>query len=463
MDLNQIIDNMRDDIVNSTQKLINIKSIKSDPSEGKPFGQEIDDALMYMLELSQKLGFSTKNLDGYAGYAEFGQGNKLIGVLTHLDVVPEGDSWTSPPFSGKISANKIFGRGAIDDKCPTIAALYALKALKESGISLDSRVRIIFGLDEESGSACMKYYVDNEEIPTCSFVPDAGFPVINSEKGILTFKLEKGLKKGHKGLVVSILGGSRHNVVPDFCEATVKIPSSELAERIKQKFIDFFNKTQFDMEIDHSSEKLLIKSYGVSSHASLPDKGKNAISQLMTFLKELDLEGDLRSFVDFFSKYIGMEYTGQSLGINYHDETTGSLTMNVGIINLNLDKVELTLDIRYPVTHKSEDILRKVEENVKPYSITISNISDNKPLFVPPESDLVRKLMEAYTDFTGERTKPVSIGGGTYARSMPNAVAFGPVFPGEPELAHQKDEYIDIDNLIKITKIYAHAIQKLAQ
>ncbi len=462
MNFDTAVSEMKESIINSTQELIKIKSVKSNFSEGKPFGQGINNALEYILNLSNNLGFTTKNLDGYIGYAEYGKGEKLIGILVHLDVVPEGEGWLHPPYSGNVVDEKIFGRGAIDDKGPAIAAVYALKAIKDSGINLNSRVRIIFGLDEESGSRCMQYYRNNEEIPACSFVPDANYPVINAEKGILTFKLEKNLKQSSNNIITSILGGSRHNIVPDFSEAALKA-SPQMAEQIKQKFIDFFNKTQFDMEIDYSSDRLLIKSYGIASHASLPDKGVNAISQLMLFLNELNITDELGKFIQFYSGRIGMEYMGASLGCSYSDDLSGNLTLNAGIVNMSKDKIEVTVDIRYPVKYKAEDIITKIKDSVDHFGISITNIKDVKPLFMPPESDLVENLMEVYTDFTAQRTKPISIGGGTYARSMPNAVAFGAIFPGEPELAHQKDEYISIDSLIKNTQIFARAIYKLAQ
>lgn len=462
MNFDTTISEMKESIVHSTQELIKIKSVKAEPLERKPFGQGINNALEYILNLSNNLGFTTKNLDGYIGYAEYGKGERLIGVLVHLDVVPEGEGWSYPPYSGKEAGGKIYGRGAIDDKGPAIAALYALKAIKDSGIGLNSRVRVIFGLDEESGSRCMQYYRDKEEIPTYSFVPDANYPVINAEKGILTFKLEKNLKQSSNGIITSIFGGSRHNIVPDFCEAAIKA-SPHLAEQIKQKFMDFFNRTQFDMEIDYSSDRLLIKSYGTASHASLPGKGVNAISQLMLFLNELNTTDDLGKFIQFYSGKIGMEYTGASLGCSHSDDLSGNLTLNVGIVNLGKDRIEVTVDIRYPVKYKAEDIISKIKDSVDPFGISITNIQDVKPLFMPPESELVKSLMEVYTDFTGQRTKPISIGGGTYARSVPNAVAFGAIFPGEPELAHQKDEYISIDSLIKNTQIFARAIYKLAQ
>jgi succinyl-diaminopimelate desuccinylase len=462
MDYDQVIDGLTDEIIESTQALIKIKSVKSNSSEGKPFGERINDALEFALNLSEKFGFKTANLDGYIGYAEYGEGDKLIGILVHLDVVPEGEGWSSPPYEGKVSNGNIYGRGAIDDKGPAIAALYALKAIKDSGIKLNSRVRIIFGLNEESGSSCIQHYLNNDEIPSFSFVPDANYPVINGEKGILTFNLEKALIQDYNNIVVtSICGGNRHNMLPDFCEATLKVHDDSFLI-IKEKFILFFNKTQFDMQLDFSSECILIKSFGVSAHASLPEKGVNAISRLMLFLNELDITGDLGDFITFYCKHIGLEYSGTSFGCNLSDDISGSLTLNAGIINVTTNKAEIIIDIRYPVTYTSDIVITKVKEKTDPFKISITNVHDVKPLYLPLESELVSCLMDVYSEFTGQRIEPVSIGGGTYARSMPNSVAFGPLFPNDPELAHQKDEYITVNNLIKNTKIYARAINKLA-
>ncbi len=463
MEFDAEIGRLKEDIISSTRELLRIKSVKSAPLEGKPFGENINNALEYILRLADSFGFRTKNLDGYAGYAEYGQGDKLVGVVVHLDVVPEGEGWSHPPYSGEISDNKIYGRGAIDDKGPAAAALYALKAIKASGVSLNSRVRVIFGLDEESGSRCLEYYREKEEIPTYSFIPDASYPVIFSEKGVLTFNMKKQFKDSPGEMdIVSIVGGTRHNVVPDFCEAVIKASPSAL-NRIEQKSMDFFDKVQSDMELVYSSDRLLVKSYGIPSHASLPEKGTNAISQLMMFLKQLDVPGEKGEFIDFFCNHIGMETDGRSIGCNLSDEVSGNLTLNAGVINLSSSELELTLDIRYPVTYKGQGVLDRIKKFTNRYGISITDVRDVEPLFVPPEYPLVKSLMEVYSDFTGQKAEPLSIGGGTYARSIPNAVAFGPLFPGEPELAHNKDEYISIESLINNTRIFARAIYKLSQ
>ncbi|HHY13423.1 MAG TPA: Sapep family Mn(2+)-dependent dipeptidase, partial [Thermoanaerobacterales bacterium] len=182
--LEKQIERYRNDIIKSVQEQIKIKSVKGESKPGMPFGEGPREALEHALKLSEELGFKTKNVDGYAGHAEYGEGDDIVGVLVHLDVVPEGTGWVHPPYGGEIHDGKIYGRGTIDNKGPAIAALYALKALKDSGVNMKRRVRIIFGTDEESGWEDMDYYMENEENPMCGFSPDALFPIINSEKGI---------------------------------------------------------------------------------------------------------------------------------------------------------------------------------------------------------------------------------------------------------------------------------------
>ena len=122
-----------------------------------PFGKDANDALLYALNLGEKLGFRAKNIDGYCGYIEFGEGPNLLGIIGHLDVVPSSDGWDTDPFNATIKNGKIFGRGAIDDKGPVIASLYAMKTIKDN-LKINSRVRLILGINEEKSWKCIKHY-----------------------------------------------------------------------------------------------------------------------------------------------------------------------------------------------------------------------------------------------------------------------------------------------------------------
>lgn len=459
------IDEMKDDIIKSTQELIRIKSVEEEAKPGMPFGEGVNKALEYMLELSGKLGFETKNVDGYAGHAQYGEGNEIVGVLVHLDVVPEGKGWTYPPYGGEIHDGRIYGRGAIDNKGPAIAALYALKALKEAGIETKRRIRIIFGTDEESGWEGIKYYFKKEETPLCGFSPDAEYPIINSEKGIIIFKMRKEFNaESEKGITIDyIKGGTRANVVPDYCEAGL-IADDSSRDGIETGFRAFVEKTGYKMELMPEGQNgFIIKSYGISAHGSLPEKGKNAICQLIMFLNTLNtIKGDASDFISFLAENIGMEFYGQSLGVGLRDEISGKLILNVGVIDFDKKEGTVEINIRYPIKYTCDDVMNRIRERTSEAGIEVIDISDNPPLYVSEDNFLVQKLKKVYEEVTGRKAELISIGGGTYARAIKNAVAFGPLFPGKPELAHEKDENIEIDDLILNAKIYAKALYELA-
>ena len=463
--LNRNIDNYRDEIVANSQDLVKIKSVETNSREGQPFGVGVNKSLEKTLELADELGFKTKNIDGYAGYAEIGKGEEMMGILCHLDVVPEGSDWTYPPYGAEIHGNKIYGRGILDDKGPAIAALFAMKAVKESNIELNKRVRIILGTDEETGWEGLNYYLEEEESPDFAFTPDAEFPVIHAEKGIIIFNLETEFSQvdvdGGNVVLKSIEGGNAPNMVPDYCEAVLMV---EDYQKLKDKFNKFLEETNYNINMINENDKVTIKSYGISAHGSLPEDGQNAISQLMALLDELDFpEDDIKDFVDFYNRRIGMEFNGQSIGCGFSDEVSGKLIFNVGMLNLDHDNAKIVVNIRYPVTNEIEQITEGIKEEIINENVTYKEQTHMEPLYVEKDDPLVKNLMEVYREITGDvDSEPIAIGGGTYARAIEKAVAFGPLFPGQPELAHQKDENMAIEDIIKNTKIYANAIVKLA-
>ncbi len=435
MPLDKIVDSYRDKLIRSTQELVSIPSVKGKPSKGKPFGEGINKALEYTLDLGEKLGFLVGNVDGYAGFIEFGQGSETLGILAHLDVVPEGEGWTYPPYGGEIHDNRIYGRGAIDNKGPALAALYAMKAVMESGVPVNKKVRLILGTDEESGWADMDYYFKKQPMPDFGFTPDGSYPVIHAEKGIVHIELYKTFDEsdGDKSPVLSIKGGSRANMVPDSCTYILQGEAEPIQVR------------------------------GISAHGSTPDKGENAIAKALKELKNRGLgNGSLDRFVADLDRLIGQDTTGEGLGIKCSDDVSGHLTLNLGIIDVDTQAGKAVLDIRYPVKYTQGEILLKIHEKLQGTGIDVKVLHGQKPLYVPKDHFLVKTLISVYKDQTGaEFAEPLSIGGGTYARALDIGVAFGAIFPGSVELAHQKDEYIEIEDLVLNAKIYAHAIAEL--
>jgi succinyl-diaminopimelate desuccinylase len=461
--LNEIIEGYKNDIIRDTQKLISFNSIYEESSRpGQPFGPKIAEALECALEIGAGMGFVTRNVDGYMGEVDYGTGGKKIGVITHIDIVPAGEGWTYPPFEGRVVDGKLYGRGALDDKGPLVASLYAMKAIKESGLPINNHVRCLIGCDEESGMRCAKYYLSKEEQPWGGFSPDGEFPVIFGEKGIYRFKCsgEWGQPENEcRFSIIKIEGGSRMNVVPDTAVAVLRGNASLFASA-EQALRDFNPENRITLE--QKGENLTIKVQGVSAHASMPWQGVSANNLLLNFLRRLPLtpsaaEQYIYALADLFAD----GHEGKSLGIACSDEVFGQLTLSLGVLNVDSKGGSASFDLRYPNLDQREALWQKISEACEARSLELTLLQDKPGLYVPQESEMVQCLLRAYQETSGRNEAPITFGGGTYCRTMKNFVAYGPVFPGQKELAHERDEYISIDDLILCTKIYAQALYSL--
>lgn len=450
--MNQIIDAFKQEMLDTLSRWINVPSVKGEEAPGAPFGVEVRRALDVALADAEAMGFSVRNFDGYAGDVRMGpEGVEPLAILAHVDVVPAGDGWSTDPFQAVVKDGKIYGRGTSDDKGPAVAALYAMYALKKAGVPLTREIRLILGCDEESGWGCMHHYLEHCDMPKVGFSPDANFPVINTEKGMLHLSVRGAYHKG--GLVKEISVGERCNVVPGSAVATVYGD-----EALCAKAESFAKEQGYDLKAQAQADgTALLTVTGVPGHAALPEGAKNALGQLLVVLKALGAEGSLAVLAD----RVGAEYDGLSLGIRCKDETSGPLTCNLGILRYNeQDGLYATLDIRYPILCDHKALTRCIEAALAPeVSVTVDSQKD--PHHVSPHSKLVKDLLDAYHEVTGLPREAVATGGGTYARVLEEGVAFGSVFPGEEELAHQADEYMPVDSLVKNVQIFVYALQKL--
>lgn len=390
-------------------------------TEGAPFGKGAADCLDYFLNLADSFGFRTKNYDGYVGEAVFGSGEEFA-VLAHLDVVPAGGGWTHEPFGGEIDYEnrKIWGRGAMDDKGPAICALLAMKAIKDSGLTPVKKIKLIVGCNEENGWACIDYYNAHTHMPEVGFSPDADFPVIYAEKGILQLKLEFGGGAGFIGLC----GGERANMVCDLCEVCAPPDTVKL-----EKF-----------GLGYKDGNVI--SRGKSAHGSTPESGVNAIEPVLRYLGLNDLHGLL---------------FGDGFGLCGLEDETGRLTFSPNVIEQVGDKIFVTCDIRYPATLKRGDVLSAIERAGVPYEI----LHEQAPLFNDKNSFLIKTLCGVYNEVTGKHMRPVAIGGGTYARALKCGAAFGPEEDGEEQTIHKPDEYITFDKIQRCLEIYRLALERL--
>ncbi|NLI93183.1 MAG: M20 family metallopeptidase [Peptococcaceae bacterium] len=460
-ELKDIINSYKEDLIQAVQDCIRIKSISGDQEGTRK-------ALEFYLDKGQKMGFKTSNVNSLGGLIEYGEGKSTFGMIVHLDTVPEGSGWRVPPFEGLIEDQKIFGRGAIDDKGPALSALYALKAFKDSGIQPDCKIQIIIGIDEEGVWNTTPKLLQEITEPDFSFVPDSKFPVVIAEKGLLWLEVRKELdpdssKKGIGTMVYEIKGGGESlNIVPDYCEATLRINSNH-KQTVSEKLERFKKQTGYDISLNEDSPDLKLISKGKSAHAFICNEGQNAISQLMKFLNDLDLDGQQKDFIQTYCSRIGMEFFGESLGLQLEDELTGKLTVSPGYIFMDEKNVTLRIDIRFPAKEKLDSVKPKVEKAFKAFHGKLTFIDSLESLSFPEDDPNIKKLLDVYKNFTGEKdAKPLGMGGTTFSKAFKKAVAFGPTFPGMPKVEHQPDEYVGIDHLLRCTEIYALALKALA-
>lgn len=425
------------------QKLIAIPSVNtSDGTTNPPFGQGIADSLKEVLTICKGLGMSTySDPKGFYGYADYGQGEELIGILCHLDVVPEGNLslWETDPFKGVVKDGIIYGRGSQDDKGPTIAALYAFKAVVDADLTFNKRIRFIFGTDEETLWRCMDQYNLNEEAPTMGFVPDGVFPLTYAEKGLLQANL---IGPGSKDLVLHC--GEASNVVPGKASYTGQ-DANEIAETLKELGTDYVLSNQ------------TVTVNGKAVHASTAELGINAINKLAQGLAS----HYTHPVVNFLAEKVANETNGFSIFGEVKDTLTGELTFNVGSIHIDEAGSEIVLDLRIPVEYTIEDIASVLEKTANEYKLIYEEYDAVPSLYIPKESPLVQTLMAIYRDKTGDLTEPTTSGGATYARKMTNMVAFGAHFPYTKSLAHQENEGMKLEELYLAMDIYAETIAQL--
>ena len=455
MDLNTLVMSKQERLLTCLQENIRIPSVQGTPCEGAPYGSAVRQSLDHVLAVADGMGFRTCNVDGHVGWCEYGDGAEMIAVLGHLDVVPAGDGWSFDPWGGEIKSDRIFGRGTMDDKGPSIAALFALEALRDSGMPLKRRIRLIFGCNEETGAADLKYYLSHGgEIPVMGFTPDAEYPVINGEKGIINATCSRAFAQSGCLTLVSITGGTAPNVVPNYAKAEITC-DHELAEKIAENHMEKVSFTLTDTGV-------LVEAFGENAHGSTPWLGENAIGRLVMALNTLPFEGELAEILSFLSDKLGMDTIGKASGIHLQDEPSGNTSFNWGVLNADASRLSLIVNYRYPVTFSFEDCGPAFQTLFENNGFTVSQVHKEK-LYIPADSELVKTLLKVYKEHTGIDGKPVCIGGGTYAKSLPNILAFGPIFPGDEVREHKPDEFIEIPKLMKNAQIIAAAMYEMAR
>lgn len=459
----------KDSLLTDLKGLLRIESIKDieTASPSWPMGEKVGEALDWMLELSEKDGFGTGQLNGYVGWVDLGKGEDSIVALGHLDVVPTPGRWSHPPFDPIIRDGKLYARGSIDDKGPTMAAYYAMKIIKELKLPLKRKLRLIVGTDEESGMRCMKKYVETFGQPNYGFSPDATFPIIFAEKGQINARIVQNLSTIEDTnlpiRLVSFHAGERGNMVPDTSKAKLAILEKDKRKEIIQDYETYCSEFEITGQVEEINEELTFITYGKAVHGKDPFNGVNAALKLAHFLDKYSLDHRGNKFISFIEELLYEDFYGKGLGIDvYHDEM-GPLTVNAGIFRYKPGESALiNLNIRCPIQTNYLRTIEIIDDTSKLYGMKLEEVRKKDPHYVDRNHPIIKVMQQAYQIETHQEPTLLTTGGATYARFIKKGVAFGAVFPDKEMSAHQINEYIEVNDLLKATAIYARALYELA-
>ncbi|TWT12423.1 dipeptidase PepV [Streptococcus sp. sy004] len=463
IDFRAEFDKRQEDFMADLISLLAINSERDDSQANKehPFGPGPVRALEHFLAMAERDGYQTRNIDNYAGDFEYGEGEEVLGIFGHLDVVPAGSGWETDPYQPVIKDGKLYARGSSDDKGPTMACYYGLKIIKELGLPISKKVRFIVGTDEESGWADMDYYFVNNGLkdPDFAFSPDAEFPIINGEKGNITEYLHfSGHNQGEVHLH-SFKGGLRENMVPE--SATAVISGAVNQQELVEKLSEFTKQYAVSGQVEVVEKGYQVTIFGKSAHGSTPEEGVNGATLLALFLNQFAFEGEAAAYLAIATN-LHDDFKAEKLGLAYTDACMGDLSMNAGVFRFEDNSVDNTiaLNFRYP-QGTDEQVLKTGLEKLDGVSKVTLSSAHHTPHYVPMDDELVKTLLSVYEKQTGLKGHEVVIGGGTFGRLLKRGVAYGAMFPDSVNTMHQANEFMALEDLFRSAAIYAEAIYEL--
>ena len=453
------IKNNENQMLSLLSELISIPSVMGEATDTFPFGEKPAQALSVILSTASQMGFTVTNRDNYYGTVDYlpdASSEPSLAVLCHLDVVPEGKGWTYPSFSLTEKDGMLYGRGVTDDKGPAVSVLFALYAIKKLGVKLSKGVRLIFGTNEENGSADIEHYLRNEKMPSMVFTPDASYPVINCEKGMARMNFSAKISNCD---IISIHGGQVINAVPSDAEVIINSKYYDSAKA----FIEGSNNGCV-YSISERGDTVSIITKGESAHASTPENGINAITGLLQLLCSLDISDNTTAKLlsDIVRLYPHGETNGNSLGVACEDES-GALTCVLSLIDAKHGKLTFSTDTRFPRSMSCDELKNKINESISKTDITLSDFSGTEPHYTSPDSFLAKTLLSVYEEETGIKGECLSIGGGTYVHGISGGVAFGVEHPGKDYRIHGADEFVPSSEFYDNTVMFAKAIEKICR
>ncbi|MHC1760801.1 MAG: Sapep family Mn(2+)-dependent dipeptidase [Negativicutes bacterium] len=447
----QWADENMDDLVKDLISVVNIRSVSEVGNAGPyPYGEGCKQALDKTLEIAGRMGFETMNHEYYCGSAIWrGETEDEIGLFGHLDVVPEGIGWTYEPYNAVFKDGKVIGRGACDNKGPTIASMYAMKYLKESGIKLKHTIRMYFGCSEEKGMSDIRYYLEHNPMPKFGIVPDCNFPVCTGEKGILELDIT-----GAAGTtMLEFRAGEVSNMVPPYSHVVLAIAPAQV-----KKALEGLTDSSFTIEESGTGTKVIAR--GKAGHAAWPEPAESAMVKLVTALDKTEglLDPKGKACISFLAQTFA-DYYGDGINANFSDET-GRLTHVGGMINIKDGNFTQNVNIRYPVKVDQEKMVSNIREVCEKAGYSMTVLKNDQPFYIPPSDPVIMMLMDTCNEILHKEYKPYVMGF-TYARRLKRAVAYGPGVPDKPNPAHQPDESMDIEDFRNAILIYANVIRKM--
>ncbi|MBM7642918.1 dipeptidase PepV [Streptococcus loxodontisalivarius] len=457
-DWKAIIDHYKEQFLNDLDGLLRIPSVK-DPktaSPNQPFGSAIDQALNYMLSLGERDGFRSYNCHGYAGHLEIGQGESSIGILSHLDVVPaDPDQWDSDPFTSLIKDGKLYARGSLDDKGPSLMAYYAVKILNDLGVEWKKRLRLIYGTDEENGWEGVDHYFKEQDMPDFGLVPDGIFPMIYAEKGSANLLFKKQTSPSQQ--LIHFEAGSAFNQVPDRASAQLKG-----TDQLAQSFQDFLTTQKLKGQVSFENDIYELTLIGQAAHAANPAAGLNAASLLSQFLIQEHLDQEASQFLAFLDRYFIFSPDADKLGLVFQDQDLGNNSLNLALLSYHQGQIEIGVNFRYPASFSFETASKRFQEIAEQEAFDFEIISHQKASQTDLDLEETQLLLDIYREKTGDLTPPLAIGGITYGRLFKKGLTFGPAFLNKPATLHQPNEYILLDDLFLALEIYLEGLYRLA-
>lgn len=443
--LYQWMDAHADELVEAAARLVRINSVGGEPQGEHPFGDGVAAALDAALAIAAEWGLATHNHEYYVGTAQLGEGEPRLGVLCHLDTVPLGEGWTYDPLGATIDGGKMYGRGTTDDKGPAAATLFALRALKECGMTPSAACRVVLGGDEETGSTDMEYYQTKEAFPPYLFSPDGSYPLINTEKGRVQLTVAAPMSDAR---LLWARGGVALNAVPT--EAVARLDGVTEAELCAAA-----ERTGHRVTVTACDDGVTVTAHGAAAHGSTPEKGENAVTALLEVLAACGIGG--AAVQNAAEKFPFAEYGGESAGAACSDAPSGALTLAFTCLSIEGGQFVGRADIRFPVSFTVAGIEAKLHAGLDAaFTVTFANCVEGH--HVPEDSLFVQTLLNVYAEETGEEAHGLAIGGGTYVHGIPNGVAFGVEFPGVDNRIHGADEFIGVDELMKDARLIARAV-----